>query len=124
MTFEDELRAKGYCQSSPGVWSKSLCDRNPRSIAKLERNFGDGTLGTPQVQNGRIGRVLIRITSRRKRLLDEDNLCEKYHVDCLRYAGVLQSDAPGQAKIEVCQEKVGKGEPEFVRIEITVLDRV
>lgn len=89
-----------------------------RSAPKLERSAGDGTVGAVQVQ-GRIGRrFLVRVTAFRKRLLDEDNLCEKYHVDLLRYAGVLPSDAPGTAKIEVSQQKVGPKEPERVELKV------
>ena len=64
------------------------------------------------------GLFLVRITSRRRRLLDEDNLAEKYHVDCCRYAGVLPSDAAGKAQIETRQEKVGCAEDECTVIEI------
>lgn len=93
-------------------------DRDTRSPAELERHPGDGAVGALQVQAPASGRFLVRVTSFRKRLLDEDNLCEKYIVDCCRYAGLLASDGPGQTKIEVSQQKVGKGEPEFTRVEI------
>lgn len=85
---------------------------------KLERHSGDGALEEAQAKKPTGRRVLVRVTSFRTRLLDEDNLCEKYHVDLLRYAGILPSDAPGATKIEVAQKKVGKGEREFVRIEV------
>lgn len=90
----------------------------PRETSKLERHSGDGTLGAVPVQGKLGGRVLVRITAFRKRLLDEDNLCEKYHVDLLRYSGVIPADTPGAAKIEVRQEKVGPKEPERVLIEV------
>lgn len=93
-------------------------DRDSRKAGKLERNSWNGALGQGQIQNLNSGKVLVRLTSYRARLLDEDNLCEKYHIDCCRYAGLIRQDSPGAAKIEVRQEKVAKGEPEFVRIEI------
>ncbi len=93
-------------------------DNDTGTAPKLERHTGDGAVGTVQVE-GRIGRrFLVRVTAYRHRLLDEDNLCEKYHVDLCRYAGVLPSDAAGRAKIEVSQEKVGSKEPEETKIEI------
>ena len=92
--------------------------RSRRPAPKLERNLGDGAMGAVQVQAGLGGRFLVRVKAYRCRLLDEDNLCEKYHVDLCRYAGILSSDAPGTAKIEVSQEKVGSKEREFVLIEI------
>jgi hypothetical protein len=62
------------------------------------------------------GRYLVCITSFRSRLLDEDNACEKYAVDALRYAGVIPEDSPGIAKIVWRQEQVPKAE------EITVIE--
>ena len=72
-----------------------------------------------QVQ-GRTGdRILIRIESVRKRLLDEDNLVSKYHTDLCRYSGLIPSDAPGVCKIETTQRKAEKGEEERTEITIT-----
>lgn len=86
--------------------------------AKLERHPTVEPLAKEQVQKGSSQRFLVRVTSRRRRLLDEDNLCEKYHVDLLRYAGLIPDDAPDKVKIEVGQVKVGSKEPEEVVIEI------
>ncbi len=66
-------------------------------------------------------RVLVRVTSVRSRLIDEDNLCEKYVVDCCRYAGLIPEDSPGTTKIEVAQRKAGKGEEEHTEVEIRYL---
>lgn len=63
-------------------------------------------------------KLLIRVKSFRRRLLDEDNLVEKWHVDALRYAGIVPSDAPDKAKIEVSQEKVKTKEEECTVITI------
>jgi hypothetical protein len=92
--------------------------RDRRSAAKLERDSSDGDVAALQSQTALGGRFLVKIKSYRKRLLDEDNLCCKYIVDLLRYAGIISSDAPGTAKIEVSQEKVGPKEPERIRIEV------
>jgi len=87
-------------------------------VVELERDTRDGALAALQIQK-RIGeRFLIRIKTIRKRLLDEDNLCCKYVVDLCRYAGILPTDAPGTAKIEVSQQKADKGAREEVKIEI------
>lgn len=89
-----------------------------RPVAKLESNLGNASLGAGEVQ-GRTGqKFLVRITSIRRRLLDEDNLCEKYHVDLCRYAGVIPDDEAGETKIEVCQKKAGKEEIERTVIEV------
>jgi hypothetical protein len=96
----------------------NLLGDDPGPVAKLERIAGDGALGEVQTKGRNSGRFLIRVVSIRKRLLDEDNLAEKYHVDCCRYAGVLPKDSPGTAHIEVSQQKADKGAAEEVRIEI------
>jgi len=89
-----------------------------RPVAKLEPDSRAGTLGSKQVKGADRGRFYVRVTSYRKRLLDQDNLCEKYHIDLCRYAGALPDDAPGTAQIEVGQVKTGKGETERTEIEI------
>jgi hypothetical protein len=99
-----------------------VLDHHSGSPAELERHLGDGAMGEVQVQKGIGGRVLVRVTAYRRRLLDEDNLCEKYLVDLCRYCGALPSDAAGKAKIEVCQQKVGSNEPEETVIEIFQTD--
>lgn len=95
-----------------------VSDRAFRPSSQLEPNPGNGAVGEVQVQKPAGRRFLVRVKSYRKRLLDEDNLCEKYFVDLLRNSGVIPSDAPGQTKIEVCQEKVGPKEPERTVIEV------
>lgn len=87
----------------------------------MERGAGDGALAARQDEERNSGKFLVRVTSRRKRLIDEDNLAEKFHVDCCRYAGWLPSDAPECASIEVRQEKVGKGEAEETLVDIFAL---
>lgn len=86
--------------------------------AELESDFGNGSLAAEEIQGTIGGKLLVRVTSVRTRLLDEDNLCEKYHVDLCRYAGILFKDSPGSVKIEATQRKAGKGEQEKIIIEI------
>lgn len=85
----------------------------------LERSSGDGTLAKGEVKEGDTGRFFVLIKSYRRRLLDEDNLCEKYHVDLCRYAGILPSDAPDRTSIAVSQEKVKSKDEERTEILIT-----
>lgn len=86
--------------------------------AKLEPDRESGTLSARKAQKEDSGRFLVRVTSVRRILLDEDNLCEKFIVDCCRYAGLLPSDRPGKTKIEVAQRKVEKGEEEHTVVEL------
>ncbi len=87
----------------------------------LERDPSDELLAKAQIQEAASSRVLVRITSVRKRLLDEDNLCEKFHVDCLRYFGVIRDDSAKTTKIETRQRKTEAGEPEHTLIEVETL---
>ena len=63
---------------------------------------------------------VVRVKSFRVRLIDTDNLVPKWHVDALRYAGVLPDDAPDRARIETCQEKVRSKSEERTEIEILI----
>jgi hypothetical protein len=71
-------------------------------------------------EEGYSGRVVVRITSFRRRLLDPDNLFggSKYFTDGLRYAGLLRGDAEAQIRLEVSQRKVKIKTEECTRIEI------
>ena len=106
------LRAQLYGQTKP---------RHTRKTPILEPDLRDGALGEGETKGTDSARFLVRVTSFRVRLLDEDNLCEKYHVDCCRYAGLLSGDDPSQAKIETGQQKVKRKDQEHVLIEITPL---
>lgn len=91
---------------------------DPIMCSKLERSSRASTVGQNAAETGHSGRVSVRVTSVRKRLIDEDNLCEKYVVDCCRYAGLIPDDDPGKVKIQVTQRKATKGEAEHTIVEI------
>ena len=89
---------------------------------ELERCAPTSTVGKTRKKGADSQGFLVRVTSVRRRLIDEDNLCEKYAVDCCRYAGLLPSDCPGETKIEATQRKAGKEEAEHTVIQIFALD--
>jgi hypothetical protein len=91
-----------------------------RKGSKLEPDTRDAALVEAQAKAGDTGVFYVRVVSFRRRLLDEDNLCEKFFVDCCRYAGLLPSDAAGKARIAVSQEKVGSEAEERTEI---IIDR-
>lgn len=65
------------------------------------------------------GRYRIVVTSRRKRLLDYDNLCIKFLIDGLRHCGVIPDDNPAIiGAVELRQEKITKGEEPETIVEI------
>lgn len=109
---------KMFPNASQEFIQQNTATEDTGSDAAMECNPRNESLAKTQVQKTTTGRVLIRVTSSRKRLADEDGLCEKYFVDCLRYAGLISGDSPEQAKIETSQRKVEKGEEESTLIEI------
>lgn len=80
-----------------------------------------GPLAESQTQAPDPRKRLVRIKSSRVRLLDEDNLIAKFHIDALRYAGILLGDDPSQARILVWQEKVAKKTEEKTEIEVDII---
>ena len=106
---ESFLHLHGLSGSSNCATSGTFMERppSPRPLAKAKAQKPD------------TGRVLVRVVSYRRRLLDEDNLSEKYFVDCARYAGLIPGDGPEQTKIEVSQVKVVRKEEERTQLTIT-----
>jgi hypothetical protein len=88
----------------------------------VERVAGNAALETRKAKVADSTRFLVRVTSVRVRLLDQDNLAEKYHVDCCRYAGILPDDNPEQTQIQVTQRRCLKGEAEKVIVEVFRLE--
>lgn len=84
----------------------------------MEHSTGNGSLAKKEKENQDTGVRVVRVTSYAVRLCDEDNLCEKYHVDSCRYAGLLPSDSPDKAHIVTTQKKVDKKSQEKTLIEI------
>lgn len=78
----------------------------------------DGALGAGERKEGDAGRVFVRFVSVRKRLLDPDNLSEKWLLDCLRFAGIIPGDEPERLSLETTQRKAAKGEAEHTLIEV------
>ena len=110
------------CMHREPALRKPNANHNTNDTGKaaiLERTAGNAALVETQVQSGTGDRILVRIESIRKRLLDEDNLVSKYHTDLCRYSGLIPSDAPGICKIETTQRKAEKGEEERTEITIT-----
>jgi len=92
--------------------------QDSRTTSELESDSGHAPLGQKKVQGQAGPGFLVRTTSIRKRLLDEDNLCAKYSTDLLRYCGAIPDDSPQQVKIETSQRKAEKGEEEHTLIEV------
>lgn len=94
-------------------------DHIPHQTAQPERDSGHALSAAPCAEAADSGRFVVRVTSFRKRLINEDNLVPKYHIDSLRYAGLLPSDAPEQTAIHTTQQKVEEAHEERTEVEIT-----
>jgi hypothetical protein len=68
------------------------------------------------------GKVLVRITSYRRRLLDRDNLCGKWFLDAARYSRIIRNDTPEDINYEISQCKVKKAEDEETQIEFIPIE--
>lgn len=116
MNRNDILRR--FQRASEGFIQANIPTGDSGKAAVVERDLGNGTLGQEEVQRRACSKFFIRVTSVRHRLIDQDNLCEKYHVDLCRYASIIPDDSPDKLEIEVCQIKAGKGQQEKTIIEV------
>jgi len=82
-----------------------------------ERPVCNESVGKEAGEMGHSATVHVRITSFRTRLLDPDNLCPKYFIDCLRYSGLIPNDRAEDITLEVRQFKVKTNERTEIEIE-------
>jgi len=116
----DELKRKFPRASSAFIAANSEVG-DPRPAAVVESNPRNGALAKKKAQKLAGPSFHVHVESVRNRLLDEDNLCEKFHVDLLRYAGIIPGDSASEVRIETTQRKAEKGESETVVITVTPL---
>ena len=113
----------GYVETSKGVYvrrdlikptipNRKSGSSNPKS-KRLVRNESLAAAGGKKENTGRIH---IRLTARRKRLIDPDNLVFKYFIDCLRYAGAIPDDRAEDVTIETKQEKTRQKEETIIEL--------
>jgi hypothetical protein len=91
------------------------------SCAQPQPAVCDVSARADQRKESHAGRFLVRVTSFRRRLLDPDNLCPKYFVDALRYAGIIPDDTSEDIELVIRQEKVELRSDERTELEITPL---
>ena len=113
----DQLPKKYQDQIAAQIYTNDHHHTSPAPVA--EPTSGNGPLAAGQAKTRYPSRYIVSVTSYRVRLLDEDNLCPKYHIDALRYAGILSSDAPDKTHIITGQIKVTHKDEEKTVIEIT-----
>lgn len=106
------------CSAKKDNGTHQTNNRRRSRSPKPQQDVWDESLAKKAREKRYPGRISVIITSHRRRLLDQDNLCVKYFLDCLRYAGVIPDDNPQAIDLKVHQIKVSKGQKEFTRIEV------
>lgn len=125
---QSQLEQAGFIRQLDGTYAKSkfisghdydIKTHCPVQDTLVKSALCNDTLGKAQRKEVGQSRTRVRIVSRRRRLLDPDNLAggSKYLIDGLRYAGLLKDDSPDYISLIVEQVKCGKGE-ERTEIEI------
>ena len=102
----EQLRQAGY-EERNGEWHKTrgaACRAEPQPVVR------DEPVAASAREARDAGRVRVCIVSFRSRLCDPDNLCPKYFVDCLRYAGLIADDTPECITLEVRQVRCPRAE--------------
>ena len=102
----EQLRNLGYVERN-GEWIKA---RGAASGAEPEPVVRDEPVAAPPGETGDAGRVCVCVVSFRARLCDPDNLCPKYFIDCIRYAGLIADDAADCITLEVRQVRCRRHE--------------
>lgn len=91
------------------------------SSAKPEQVVCHDALAAAPREEGHGPRFHIGIVSFRRRLIDPDNLCGKYFVDCLRRHNAIPDDSASVVEYSIRQEKVAKKEDERTELAVTLL---
>lgn len=90
----------------------------PSCGAEFERTNWEKQIRLAIAKEKNAGRVLVRVISYRRRLIDRDNLFAKYFIDACRYSGVIREDSAKEVEMDIDQEQVQTQEEE--RTEITI----
>jgi len=113
----------GYVEVRKGVYERIdfvqrafLNRKSSSSNPKPKRPVRNEPLAKSGGKKENTGRIHIRLTARRKRLIDPDNLVFKYFIDCLRYAGAIPDDRAEDVTIETKQEKTRQKEETVIEL--------
>lgn len=107
-----------FPHATASVIKENRGDTSARQPSEPQHNLRHAQDGSGAEEEKDARRFLVRFTDVRRRLLDEDNLVPKFLCDCLRYSGIIHSDAPSFTHIETRQRKPAKGEQPHTLIEV------
>jgi hypothetical protein len=85
---------------------KANADRGSPPGPEPEPAICHGPLAEKKRKGGDSSRIHVRVISHRRRLIDPDNLCPKYFIDCLRYAEIIPDDTAACVTVQTEQVKV------------------
>jgi hypothetical protein len=103
---------------NPIAFSHDNPTRHPASSPEPQQAVRDEPLAADARKESHPGRVSVRVVSYRRRLIDPDNLCPKFHIDACRYAGFIKDDSAKEIEYSIRQEQVPTKDLE--RTEITI----
>lgn len=114
---------KGYVEIRDGVYERIdviqrtfLDAKSASGNRKPKRAVRNEPLAKDEGKEKNTGRIHIRFTVKRKRLIDPDNIIAKYLIDCLRYAGAIPDDRQKDVSLEVRQEKTREEEETLIEL--------
>ncbi len=107
-----------FPNASRGLLEANVQTHHLPQSPKPKRPAVHEPLAKEEGEGGYTGRILVRVTSFRRRLLDTDNVTPKYFIDCLRYCHVLRDDTEAEIDLRISQKKVRTKEEERTEIEI------
>lgn len=114
---------KGYVEIRDGVYERIdviqrtfLDAKSTSGNRKPKRPVRNESLAKDEGKEKNTGRIHIRFTVKRKRLIDPDNIIAKYLIDCLRYAGAIPDDRQKDVSLEVRQEKTREEEETLIEL--------
>lgn len=100
--------------------TSEIKDCDSGEVSELERRAGHASVRPPGTAFPYSGRCVIRCKVFRRRLTDPLGDCTKYHIDALRYCGLLADDSDAAVRLEdEGHEKVESNQEERVEITLT-----
>jgi hypothetical protein len=119
-----DLIASGWVQGADGEWYRQKRNEVAQVDSKTpgaepQHNSRQASDGDSANQTRGARKCLVRFTCYRIRRQDPDNGVYKWHIDALRYAGLIPNDTEDDIEIAASQKRVRTRKQERVEIELT-----
>lgn len=110
----NELKRR-FPKASEAFYAANLSNNSDAS-PKLECNLGNESLEKNCSKKTNSDRIKIIYSIFRRRLIDPENCCTKFHTDALRYEKIIKDDREQDVEIEVRQFKINSKAQERIDI--------